>query len=298
MITSANYPTGNPYSFNLFWPNGAQNNYTATKAIKDYNRIASVRPGNPAGFPANDVFSGSNVEGDIMRLTNGGSTTITKWCSLGAVGFFRGSLYVDRSVGFAMGGKLIAVTTKGIIVAVNYGDSTCGGYTILANTSVALDGALVVSNDASRWGGLAGKVITGNYAGGKLYAVGSDKVLSNWTIGTGIGDLDYINATENWYGINSGVGKMVGASSANWVKLDGRILITSKTAREGSGLYELYWDFATKLPGTRQLFSSPNSTISLNGTTWEHSVFAPVGLQEVLPPGFSLCLRMLNSNKT
>jgi hypothetical protein len=307
LVTSAKYPNGNPFSFNLFWSNGDQNNYTSTKGIKEYSRIASVRSGNPNGFVASDVFAGSNTEGDIMRLTDGGSTTITKWCSLGSVGFFRGALYVDRSQGYAFGGKLIAVTTKGSIYAISYGATNCAGYTLLANTSASLDGALVVSADTSRWGGLAGKVITGNYAAGKLYAVGADKVLSEWTIGVGIGDLDYINANENWFGINSGLGKIIGVAASWWTQLDGSILITSKAVAKGTGksvimcllifkgLYELYWDFKSGLPNTRQLFASVNSTVAVNGSYWEHSTFGNVGVQEVLPPGYSLCLRMLNS---
>ena len=41
---------------------------------------------------------------------------------------------------------------------------------------------MIVPNNATRYGGLAGKIIAGAENEGKLWAVGRDKVLQSWSV--------------------------------------------------------------------------------------------------------------------
>jgi hypothetical protein len=296
LILSVNYPTGTPNTFNNLWSDGSQTQYSTVNGTQDYVRFATVRPGNPAGFVAGDLFVGTNVEGEISKISNNGNRVISKWCSLGAVGSAR-ALYIDRSKDFAIGGKLVAVTSKGYIFIMGTNDTNCLSVNQLANVGVKLDGALVVSTEPGRWGGLSGKVITGNSDAGKIFSVGLDKVVASYVIGQPVGDLDYITKTENWYGISVALGKIIGVEAKEWTPLDGGIAVTTKIGGQTTGVFELYWDFTLNQAYARQILPTDDSPINPTGTNWEHSTFGNVGIQELLPPSYSLCLRLLNGSK-
>lgn len=138
-----------------------------------------------------------------------------------------GGLYVDRSGLYE--GRLIVVTDVGKIWVISpnlANPAVCGATEFYASAGEHLEGVIVVPNNATQWGGLAGKIIAGAEDSSKMYAIGKDKVLQSWTVPVKIEDLDYIYGDENFFGVNYGTGKILGVPAASWAKQKGTILAT------------------------------------------------------------------------
>jgi hypothetical protein len=191
-----------------------------------------------------------------------------------------------------MGGRLVACTSNGYIFVIGYGNTTCGNVTQLASVGTHLSGILVVPNNTARWSAMSGKVIAGGDTNGKLYAVGMDKNVTSWSVGANIEDLDWIDYNTNLFGVNLGVGKILGVDYNQWTSLAGGILATTAYPPAGtSGMFELYWDFTKNQPYTRQLLVDPKSPITPG--QWQQVTYSPTGVSELLPAGFSLCTQAL-----
>lgn len=277
IVVSVNYPSGNPRNFELINFDGSHSAFSTLSGYTDEVKIATVRSGNIGGFTSGDLFTGNGIDGQIARITNNGTTVINPFVDLPGAGngLMRGSLFVDR-YGVA-GGDLIAATTGGELWRVN----SAGAATKLADVGVHLEGLQTIPN-LPIYGGLAGKIIAGAEGQGRLY-VFDPNVANSFTyhnIGVNIEDIDLINANENFFGVNFGTGRILGAEASQFSSMVGDILLTQEFPSGGSGLYRMSWDAVLNKPVATQL--SIGATSATVGQ-WEHVTFAPAGIVEIPP---------------
>lgn len=96
-------------------------------------------------------------------------------------------------------------------------------------------------NNPAKYGPLAGKAIAGAEGQNRLYAFGTDGSVNFYPLSVAIEDIDMINANENFYGVNYGSGRLLGAEASQFTSLVGDILLTQEFA-SGSALFTLRWD--------------------------------------------------------
>lgn len=273
IVMSVNYPEGAPLNFERVELDGSHAPFSAVSGFTDEVKIATARSGGDAGFIAGDLFVGNGVDGQIVRISDGGATIDDPWVDLpgDGNGLMRGSLIVDRTGAF--GGDLVVVTTTGQVwrVAVD------GTPTMLAATGVHLEGLIVVPDAPVRYGPLAGKAIAGAEAVGRLYAIGADGAVDFYEVGVQVEDIDFIPARENFFGVNFGTSRLLGAPAEQWRPMAGDILLAQET-HAGTGLYVLRWDGAA-LVATEIPVAPGSATVG----QWEHVTFAPAGIVEVSP---------------
>ena len=276
VVMSVNYSSGLPNNFRTVAADGTQAVFApSVSGFTDEVKIATVRSGNTGGFTTGDLFVGNGEDGEIAKVTAGGATVINPFVSLpgSGNGLMRGSLYVDRSG--AWGGDLLAATTAGELWRVN----SAGAPTFIADVNVHLEGLLTVPNDP-KYGPLAGKAIAGAEGVGLLYAFGTDGTVTTHNVGVAIEDIDMINANENFYGVNFGTSKLLGAEASQFAPYVGEILLTQEFPSGGSGLSRLYWD-GTALATEQFAVASGSATVA----QWEHVTFSPAGIVEIPPTG-------------
>jgi hypothetical protein len=277
VVMSVNYAGGVPNNFVRVNLDGTQTGFSTISGLTEEVKIATVRSGN-AGFAAGTLFTGNGLDGQIVRINPDGGSFLNPWVTLApGAGLMRGSLYVDRTGVF--GGDLIAATTGGEVWRIN----SAGASTRLADVNTHLEGLITVPNEA-RYGGLAGKIIAGAEEQGRLYVFdGTVGNSSFYQLTVAIEDIDLIPANENFFGVNFGTGRLLGAAASQFAAFAGDILLTQEFPTGGAGLYRLTWDSATNLPVT-QLFTLGAGSAAV--AQWEHVTFAPAGIVEIPPvPG-------------
>ena len=131
-------------------------------------------------------------------------------------------------------------------------------------------------DDADRYGPLAGKIIAGAEQQGLMYAFDATGAFTTHALGVAIEDIDLITADENFFGVNFGTGRILGAPASEFSAMAGDILLTSEFGGSTSLLYHLRWD-GTNLV-TSELPLGPNSAVP---GQWEHVTFAPAGIVEI-----------------
>jgi hypothetical protein len=276
VVMSVNYAGGVPNNFVRVNLDGSQTGFSTISGLTDEVKIATVRAGN-AGFAAGTLFTGNGLDGQIVRINPDGNSFLNPWVTLDpGAGLMRGSLYVDRSGVF--GGDVIAATTGGEVWRIN----SAGVKTKLADVDTHLEGVVTVPNEA-RYGDLAGKIIAGAENQGRLYVFdGTVGNSSFYQLTVNIEDIDLIPANENFFGVNFGTGRLLGAAASQFTPYVGDILLTQEFGGS-SGLFRLTWDSVTGLPMTTPFLLAPGSAPV---GQWEHVTFAPAGIVEIPPvPG-------------
>lgn len=261
---SVNYPTGNPVSLELVAADGAHATFSAMSGLANEVKIATVRAGNPAGFAAGDLFVGNGIDGQIARVSADGTTIDNPWVDLpgDSNGLIRGSLYVDRTG--VWDGDLVACTTAGQVWRID----ASGHPTLLAETGVHLEGLITVPSSTTRFGPIAGHAIAGAEGVGLLYAIAPDGTVTSYDVGVAVEDIDWITPDENFFGVNYGSSRLLGADGEQLRPIAGDVLLTQEYP--GSvGLYRLYWD-GTTLQATELTLTADSTTVS----QWEHVTFA------------------------
>lgn len=278
VVISVNYSSGFPRNFERIEFDGTHFPFSNVAGFTDEVKIATVRSGGfPGGFTVGDLFTGNGVDGQIARITNNGVTVINPFVDLpgGGNGLMRGSLHIDRTGAF--GGDLIAVTTAGEVWRVTSG----GVPTKLAAVGTHLEGVITVPNDPAKYGPLAGKIIAGAEQQGRLYTIDPGGNVAFFLPGVNIEDIDLIPANQNFFGVNFGTGRILGAEAAQFASIAGDILLTQEVGGAPSGLFRLFWD-GTQLQ-TQPITLTPDSFVP---GQWEHVTFAPAGIREIPPvPG-------------
>ncbi|MCB1742396.1 MAG: PASTA domain-containing protein [Gammaproteobacteria bacterium] len=167
------------------------------------------------------------------------------------------------------------MTTAGAVLRVDENDQA----RLLAQVNEHLEGVIVVPDD-SRYGDLAGRIISGAEDSGRLYAIDRDGTVTVYSnLGVAIEDIDLIPENENFFGANYGSGNVLGVEAVQWRGYAGKILLTQEFPAAGtSGLYVLEWDNG---PSVSPL---PLSSESFVPAQWEHVTFAPAGVAELGKP--------------
>ncbi|MCB1745143.1 MAG: hypothetical protein KDK91_32545, partial [Gammaproteobacteria bacterium] len=151
LAVSVNYSNGQPFNFELVQADGTHSPFSDISGLTDEVKIGTARSTQSGGYtdgndiPAGTLYSGTGVEGQILRVNPDRSTRLI---DTGARGLFRGSLHVDRTGVFD--GDLIAVTTAGAVLRVDENDEA----RLLAQVNEHLEGVIVVPDD-SRYGDIA-----------------------------------------------------------------------------------------------------------------------------------------------
>jgi hypothetical protein len=270
VVMSVNYNNnGQPNNFVRVKADGTQVGFSSISGLTDEVKIATARSG--GAFAAGTLFTGNGIDGQITKISPDGSSFINNWVDLpgSGNGLMRGSLYVDRTG--VWGGDLLAVTTGGEAWRVN----SAGTPTQLADVNVHLEGLITVPNDPSKYGPLAGKAIAGAEGQNRLYAFGANGSVDYYPLSVAIEDIDMISANENFYGVNFGTGRLLGAEASQFASLVGDILLTQEFA-SGSGLFTLRWNGSSLV--TTPLGLTGDSAIP---GQWEHVTFAPAGIVEI-----------------
>ena len=279
LIISANYFNGNPNNFERILLDGTHASFSNISGLTDEVKIATVKSGGIGGFKVGDLFVGNGVDGQIVKITDNGSTVINPWIDLPGDnnGLMRGSLYIDRTGVF--NGDLIAVTTTGQVWQIN----SQGGSKLLASLGTHLEGLLVVPNDVNKYGPLAGKIIAGAEDQTRLYSIDPQGKTAFYDVGVKIEDIDFISPNENFFGVNYGTSKILGAPASQFSWMIGDILLTQES-HSGTGLFRLFWNGTTL--NTEEINLTFDSQIP---GQWEHVTFAPVGLDNIpqVEPGLT-----------
>ena len=268
---SVNYSNGLPHNFELVAADGTHAQFSAASGQTDEVKIATVRSGGIGGFATGELFTGNGVAGEIVRISPTGATILDPWVSLpGGDGLLRGSLYVDRTGVY--GGDLIVVTTGGQVWRV----TSAGTPTLLADANTHLEGVITVPNNPVKYGPLAGKIIAGaENSGGLLYAFDATGNVTTHNVGVDIEDIDLIVANENFFGVNFGTSRLLGAPASEFAGIVDDILLTQEFGGV-SGLFRLFWDGAN-LQTEALTLGAGSAAVG----QWEHVTFSPAGIVEI-----------------
>jgi hypothetical protein len=270
LILSANYPSGNPHNFELVDTNGVHTQFSNVSGHTDEIYMAAART-TANGWTAGDTYTGNGVEGQILKISADGTTVTNPWVSLpGANGLLRGGLAFDTTGQF--GFDLIVGTTAGQLWKIDSaGNATKIGQ---AGTSEELEGILVIPNDPSRYGALAGKILTGS-DGNHLNAF--DGVNLTPTVYGGFTSTENLNlptAGESFYGVDFAEGKLKGAEASQWTPYVGDIIL----GEENGALEDLKWD-----PTLNGGLGGIAKTLLTSVPQWEGATFAPTTLPGLIP---------------
>jgi hypothetical protein len=315
VIVSVNYLSTSLDSFEQILANGEHAVFGPTDpeaglpvhGLGDEVKIAVVPPGNAGGFTTGDVFTGTGRAGEILHLFSDGTVDgayddpyYTPWITLGSGSrYMRGGLCFDTTGVF--GGDLIVVTDNCRVWRIDSQKNA----TLLANlegmftpVTTHLEGVTVIPNDPSRYGDLAGKILTGAEDQAKVFAVGYDTshnvTVDQYLIHVDVEDIDIIPEGANFFGAMFGdeehPGRILGAPAADFEGMAGDILLTQGDGAgrlaNGPGLstpsdlFRLVWDFDTEAP---QVIPVELGVDSFVPTHWEHVTFANSGISQIAP---------------
>jgi hypothetical protein len=265
VIMSVNYPSGFPYNLEIVAHNGSRTGFSSVSGLTDELKIATVRD-TIGGFAVGEVFTGNGHPGQIVRISADGLTVQNPWVTLaGEPGLMRGSLYVDRTGIF--GGDLIVVTTSGNVWRIN----SSGVATKLASIGVHLEGLSTIPNNATKYGPWAGKILTGAEGQTRFYTISTSGAVAFYNIGVQPEDIDIIPENENFFGVNYGAGRLMGAPASAFDGMEGDLLV----AQEFPGyLWHIRWNPAT---------SAFEKTVLATVAQWEHVTFSSAGIVEIPP---------------
>jgi RHS repeat-associated protein len=279
IIATVNYAGGQPRNFEEIKADGSHTPFSAVTGFTDEVYIATARSGNLGGFTAGDLFVGNGQTGQIARITNGGATVISPWVKLpGGQGLIRGGLQFDQTGVF--GGDLIVDTDAGQVWRI----TAAGTPHLVANVNDFLEGVTTIPNDPARYGPLAGTILAPNEHRTGFYAIDVTGKSTFYDVGIpAIEDIHVVPANENFFGVDYGSGRILGAPASQFSNSVGDILLVQEYY---GGLYILSWD------GTKVVTQPiPLTSDSLHASSWEGSNFVPAGISQVPPvplePGLS-----------
>lgn len=274
LVLSVNYGTaGLPQNFERILLDGTHAAFSTYSGLTDEVKIATARSGNPGNIPVGTLFTGNGLDGEIVRISPDGATIQNPWVSLPGTGngLMRGSLYVDRTGEF--GGDLIVATTTGEVWRV----TPAGVATPIATLGVHLEGLIVVPNVPVRYGPLAGKIIAGAEEQGLLWAIDKAGNTQSYMLGVTVEDIDLVTIGENFFGVNYGTSRLLGATAKNVEPMIGDILLAQEAVTPGTtGLFRLQWT-GTKLEAVAVPLDPASATVG----QWEHVTFAGAGVGEI-----------------
>lgn len=287
LILSLNFPDGRPCNFVRLGDDGAPAPFSAVAGLTDPVEMTTVRSpaayglggGGANPFIPGDLFAASGTQGRIIRITDGGDTVIAGWAALPGVKSPAAgiSLHMDRTG--IWGGDLIAAGGDGRVWRID----GAGAGTLIADLKVGLNGLLAVPDNKLRYGRLAGRLLAGNPAQGRIYAIDRSGGFRFWTLSDEFGtrvdieDIELVTGNQAFFGIEFTAGALMTAAGGGFATLAGDILLSDRMVQPGaSGLYLLRWDFATMRPVA--IRCDVRGELPYD---WENMVFAPAACNAI-----------------
>jgi hypothetical protein len=275
VVLSVNYAAGGvPQNFDRILLDGSHLPFSTYSGLTDEVKIATARSGNPAGWEPGTLFTGNGIDGQIVRISADGSVITNPWVDLPMTGngLMRGGLYVDRTGIY--NGDVIVVTDAGEVWRIN---ATTGAPMRIAATGVHLEGVITVPDVPVRYGPLSGKIIAGAENEGLLWAFDATGASQTYSLGVNVEDIDLVTVRENFFGVNYGTSRLLGATAKNVEPLIGDILLTQENVTAGtSGLFRLQWTGTTLMA-----VPVPLDPASATVGQWEHVTFAGAKVGEI-----------------
>ncbi len=275
VVLSVNYSNnGLPQNFDRILADGTHLPFSDYSGLTEEVKIATQRSGPFANWDVGTLFTGNGIDGQIVKIAADGSVITNPWVDLPGTnnGLMRGSLYVDRTGIF--GGDLIVATTTGEVWRVNKDGTPTS---ITPPKGVHLEGLIVVPDIPVRYGPIAGKIIVGAEEQGLLWIISPNGDATTINLGVAIEDIDIVNPGENFFGVNFGTSRLLGATSEECKSMTGDILLTQENVPTGtSGLFRLQWD-GTDLKAVAVPLGPNSAPVG----QWEHVTFANAKVVEI-----------------
>jgi hypothetical protein len=247
--------------------------------------LATVKA-NTAGFTNGDMYFGSSD--GVGWLSADGSVSNLNWCVLTNATFtnalpLRGGLYVDQTGVFS--NSLIVVTSGDSDEITGKGvwrvDAQTNRTLVATINTKHLEGVVTLTNDTTKWGPWAGKIVTGDEDASPpvIYTIDPNGNVTNIDTTTLISesihpeDFDIIPTNQDLYVcdfFNNSVMKIPASYFTNYV---GDLLITDagENLPSPAKLFIVHWD-ATMTNFVTRRISYPQ------GGRFEHVTFAPITL--------------------
>jgi hypothetical protein len=132
-----------------------------------------------------------------------------------------------------------------------------------------------------RYGPIAGKIIAGAEGESNLWIISPNGDATTVQVGSptpvAIEDIDIVMPGENFFGVNFGTSRLLGATAANCRSMIGDILLTTETVTPGtSGLFRLQWN-GTALTADPVPLGATSAPVG----QWEHTTFANASIVEI-----------------
>ena len=168
--------------------------------------------------------------------------------------------------------------------------NSLGQPTLLTNFNTThLEGVISLTNDVSKWGPWAGKIITGDENENKIYAIDANGIRTTFDTtnlfpgGIHTEDFEIIPPNQDLYGCDASAGIVVKLSRTNLTSYVGDLLITDAGefgSFPGGKLFIVRWDNSTtNFVVRRVLFRYPSSAFG----HFEHVTFAPISIPPINP---------------
>ena len=262
-------------------------NFSKVSGSRDEIKLATVKQ-TTNGFTNGDVYFGEGRDGVVGWLSADGTRSNLNWSILSTNGdsqtLLRGGLYLDQTGtwsnhlivvtgnGSSQGGDIWRVRASGI----NGLGTRVASITNNLGNRVHLEGVLTLTNDATKWGPWAGKIITGaeSETPPLVISINTNGAVTNFVMGIRPEDFDLIPTNQDLYcmGVVGNAVEKVPRTFFN--KYVGMLLITES----GDGpfpntlgkLHIVNWDNSVTNFVVR--------TILHNQGEFEHVTFAPINL--------------------
>ena len=289
LIVSVNFDNhfgGTPFNFVRLFTNGVSTNiivepWSSVSGLNDEVKLAVVQQ-TAGNFTKGEMYFGTGTNGVIGKLNPDGTTASQSWATLtsnsnGTDTLIRGSLYVDQTGTFNH--DLIAVTgngpTEGGGVWQIHSPTVITQLVNIADTH--LEGVVVLTNDAAKWGPWAGKIITGAEAvlpEPEIYGIDINGIVTTNHLGIAPEDFDIIPNNQDLYCVDFDDSAILKLRKDYFTNYVGSLLITQAGEYFGPPkLFVVQWNSATT--------NFVIHTITGPGQ-FEHVTFAPINLP-VLP---------------
>ena len=284
LLVSVNYDTGLPQNFaTVDRTSGSQAPWGAVAGWDQEIYFATVRPGQPGGWPAGHVYSAQGFVDTqcIAELDSSGSVLNPCFAFLpGEAKLKRGDITFDRYGVPGLNGALVVLASDDTVgpATVWTVSSTGGAATKIADLALHAEGAAVIPNDPV-YGPWAGKILVGEQFQGLLEAIDpiSGIHVATDVQGRNVEDIWVVPPGSDFYGADHGDARVWTASAAQWSanNLVGKILLAEE---DGGHLWTIEWN------GSSFVITTINDGLTGGqARQWEHITFAPANV-----PGISI----------
>ncbi len=283
VVTSVYYPAGAPRNFELIGSTGTATPFGTASGFTDEIQPGTVRAsGCQGGFQVGEMFAGTGVNGQVARYSPEGVQTALYDLD-GSSTTFAGrvtSVFQDRHC--VIGGTVVVATHLGRIYRINSGGAFAP---VGVGIGTHIEGLMTVPNDA-RYGPWAGKIVVGAPAQSRIYTVDPTTLVTtvNSIVSPSTGvpinveDLEIVPANENFFAVEWGAGRIVGAPAGAFADKVGDIIAVQGVPN--GQILNLRWDADA---GAFQV------DLIATGNWFEQVTFSRAGIGPIAPiaPAFS-----------